>query len=645
MGILVNIDNGGTFTDVCISDGDRVVHAKSTTTPHDLTQCFMEVLTRGSRELFGEEDLSRLIRETDCLRYSTTSGTNAVVEHKGTPVALLVEAGEEASVYGAVTKFGDHDLWRAMVPEPPSGIKVQSDGRIDADELTKIINRLLSVGAQRLVVCLKSEAGEQHVKEALLDRYPRHLLGAIPFLISSEMVRDLDHSRRAVTAVVNSYLHPGMEHFLYSAENICKQYHLKRPLLIFRNDGDSARVAKTTAIKTWGSGPRGGLEGTLAYAKLYGVETMVAMDIGGTTTDVSVVKNETVALMSYGEVEHLPTSFPLPQLQSFGLGGSSVVTAENKTIHIGPESVGAAPGPACFGRGGSNATLTDALLIAGVLDPEKYLGGELKLDRERAVQAVKAQVGVKLNLGVEEAAVAIIEAFQQQVGAQVSKVIKEAGRDQKNATLLAYGGGGPMIISGIAEAVGISRVIVPRFASVFSAFGIGFSHLAHEYQVPLTANSPTDLGPIKNELKVRARRDMYGEGVDPEKCRYDYSIWSAEQGLVREHPLQSDTLPANLRADGGRLTLKAVYELPTSKLIPDDSKATGQPAAQGSAQVRIAKHGVTTVPVILDTSLQPGHGVTGPCLLKGAYLTCLVGAGWQLRITSNQDLILEVNKQ
>ena len=117
MGILVNIDNGGTFTDVCVSDGDKVVHAKAATTPHDLTQCFLEILKRGSNELYGESDAARLIREAECLRYSTTSGTNAVVEHKGTPVALLVESGDEGTVYGAIARLGNNDLWRAMVPQ------------------------------------------------------------------------------------------------------------------------------------------------------------------------------------------------------------------------------------------------------------------------------------------------------------------------------------------------------------------------------------------------------------------------------------------------------------------------------------------------------------------------------------------------
>ncbi|MBI2800352.1 MAG: hydantoinase/oxoprolinase family protein [Gammaproteobacteria bacterium] len=643
MGFLVNIDNGGTFTDVCISGGERLVHAKSTTTPHDLTQCFIEALKRGSRELFGEEDLARLIRETECLRYSTTSGTNAVVEHKGTPAALLVEAGAEDAVYGAIKQFGAAALWQAMVPSRPMGIRVTETNEIDGHELTQIINHMLSVGAQRLVVCLKSAAAEQAVKSALLDRYPRHLLGAIPFLISTELVDDLDLLRRVATAVINSYLHPGMEHFLYSAENVCKSQHLKRPLLIFRNDGDSARVAKTTAIKTWGSGPRGGLEGALAYAKLYGLSTVVAMDIGGTTTDVSVVKDQTVSLLPYGAVEELTTSFPLPKLQSFGLGGSSIILVANSKIQIGPESVGAVPGPACFARGGTVATLTDALLLAGVLDAERYLGGELKLDRERAAAAIKTQVGEPLSLSVENAALAIIAAFQQQVGAQVSSILKAAGAVPANTTLLAYGGGGPMIISGIAQAIGIKRVIVPRLASVFSAFGIGFSHLAHEYQEPLNAESAKRISDIKAKMNTRARRDMAGEGVEPAACSYAYSVWSAADGTVAELPQAGDVAAITGLADP-RLTLKAVFELPTTKLVTDRAEAGVNRPAAGRTEVLLGTGGKRTIDVFNDKDLAPGHTLNGPCLLKGDYLTCLIDAAWRLRVTSNQDLVLEEGK-
>ncbi|MFT4580486.1 MAG: N-methylhydantoinase A [Gammaproteobacteria bacterium] len=639
MGILVNIDNGGTFTDVCISDGARLVHAKSPTTAHDLTQCFIDVLTRGSRELYGEEDLGRLIRDIDCLRYSTTAGTNAVVEHKGTPVAVLVEAGEEQTLYGGQAILSDNSLWQAMVPHAPCGITVSKNGTVDGAELTKIVNHMLSNGALRMIVALRSKEAEQSVKDELLERYPRHLLGAIPFLISTELVDDSDDARRTVTAVVNSYLHPGMEHFLYGAETICKDNHLHRPLLIYRNDGDSARVAKTTAIKTWGSGPRGGLEGTIAYARLYKESSVLAMDIGGTTTDLSLVVDENAQMMPYGEVGGLKTSLSMPNQQSFGLGGSSIIEVVNGNIEIGPESVGASPGPACFARGGTNATLTDALLVCGVIDADNYLGGALKLDKARAEQALLNTIGEPLGVDALGAAIKTIEAFEKASGANLSQAVRSGGSDPATTCLVAFGGGGPMIVTGIAEAAGIKRIIIPRLASVFSAFGIGFSHLAHEYQAPLVSG---DADAIAAELRVRAQRDMYGEGVAPEECRYEPSLWGVEDDKVVVAPI-SDAAGFMARVDGPRVNFKAVYELPTSVLTSDDGRRGEATPSSGSTSLVMSAEGPSDIATYDDRELTAGRTITGPGLIRGAYLTCLIREGWSLRVSTNLDLVIEAN--
>ena len=222
-------------------------------------------------------------------------------------------------------------------------------------------------------------------------------------------------------------------------------------------------------------------------------------------------------------------------------------------------------------------------------------------------------------------------------------IVKHAGRDPKQATLVAFGGGGPMIAAGIAGAIGMPRVIVPRFAAVFSAFGIGFSHLAHEYQVPVAEVQAATLDATKADLERRARRDMYGEGVEPESCRYEYSVWRAVDGKVEELPLADGKLPANAGADA-RLTLKAVHELPTSALVaPGGEKGLPAPVT-GQVEVRIDAGKPASVPVIIDTDLKPGHALNGPCLLKGDYLTCLVAADWRLKVTSNHDVVLEVNK-
>jgi N-methylhydantoinase A/oxoprolinase/acetone carboxylase beta subunit len=640
MTILVNIDNGGTFTDVCITDGIKVVHAKSPTTPHDLTQCFLDCLSRGSRELFGEEDSARLIREAECIRYSTTSGTNAVVERKGTPVALIVDAGQEDSVYGAIERLRNNALWEAMVPIKPVGIAVSGDGKIDEGALTGIVNKLLAQGALRLVIALSSEAAEENMKSALLDRYPRHLLGAIPFLISSELARDTDKARATITSVVNSYLHSNMEHFLYGAESICKEQHLKRPLLIFRNDGHSARVAKTTAIKTWGSGPRGGLEGAVAYATHYNLDSVVAMDVGGTTTDISVVNDKKVKLRAYGAIETTPTSFSLPTIGSFGVGGSSVLRLKDGKIIIGPDSVGAAPGPACYGRGGTEATLTDALLVAGILDSENYLGGQLALDAKRAEVAIQGNIGESLGKSSQSTASLIIQTFEETVGAEVKAAILASGREPKDTTLIAFGGGGPIIAAGIAAAAGIHNVIVPKLSSVFSAFGIGFSHLAHELQAPLELNTVKE---TLAELSLNAHRDMDGEGVDPEACRYDSYVWSVKDGDAQESPLDESLIKEAVLGDDPKLMVRAIHELPAFNLVPNSVDDYRSIESGNTVTVSVGEED-SAMTLLNDESLTPGAQAKGPLLIRGDYLTCIVKDGWDLKVSGNHDLFMVEGK-
>jgi len=638
MGILVNIDNGGTFTDVCVTDGDRVVHAKTPTTPHDLNRCFVDGLRAVSDRLYGEEDMARLLRETDHLRYSTTSGTNAVVERTGAPLALLVDAGAEDDVYG-ISAVVEADLWQAMVPHRPVGIDVGADGSIDLDTFTQAINAILATNADRIVIALRSGAAERAIKNLLLERYPRHLLGAIPFTLSHDLVQDPDDARRTLTAVVNSYLHPGMEHFLYGAEKASRTNGLVRPLLIFRNDGDSARVAKTTAVKTWGSGPRGGLEGLLAYASLYDANVLVGMDVGGTTTDMSIIVDKQLRVRANGQIGSAQISLPIPELNSVGIAGSSVVAVIDGEIRIGPRSVGAAPGPACFARGGTDATVTDALLLTGVLDAERYLGGELKLDAARAERALATHVGEPLGISGIEAAVAVLRAFQEQEGAAVREIIASAGRDPAEATLLAFGGAGPVLASGIAHAAGVPRVIVPHLSAVFSAFGIGFSGLAHEYSVPLNG----DVGAARETLLVRARRDMFGEGVDTEECTFETRIRTVADGVLRDTVWDTGQQP-----DGDHLVVRASHPLPVFELVADEAATAQSAAPSGHRTLNFGGKNSTgsdgEVPLYDADKLSAAEAADGPALIAGDYLTCLIEPGWRFRVSSNYDLILEAQR-
>lgn len=635
MGLLINVDNGGTFTDVCVSDGERLEIAKSATTPHDLTICFVEALTRVSETLYGEDDIARLLQEADHLRYSTTAGTNAVVESTGSAIGVIVAQDEEAALYGLASGLNGNPLWPAMVPSKPMGLAVESG--IDPARVTEVVNTLLGQGANRIVICLPTAKAEKEVKRIIFDAFPRHLLGAVPVLFSYELSSDRDHARRLSTSVLNAFLHPVMEGFLFGAEEVARRHHMENPLLIFRNDGASARVAKTIALKTYGSGPAGGLIGASQYANHYQAKAVISFDIGGTTTDLAAVIDGKPAALSYGQAGGMPFSFEMGEVESIGAGGSSVLSVEGESIKIGPRSMGAAPGPACFARGGTEAAITDVLLLVGVLDAENFLGGTIKLDAERAAQAVQKNIADVLKISLDEALVACVAAYEQKVADKVRQMLEQRGVAPEQALLLAFGGGGPMNACGVAEKAGVKRLIVPQLSAVFSAYGIGFSDLGQEYFLEAEDVAEIGIETAKAGMLSSARRDMFGEGLEPDDASYEFSVWSEQGGYAHTTPLNSSAPQS-----GERLRLSAIHALPKFSFAEAGGGRERDAVPAGSVTLNLG--GEVEAKVFEVEKLEPGEGAQGPALIRGGYLTCMVNDGWQFYVSPNRDLILETAK-
>lgn len=647
MTMLVSIDNGGTLTDACVIYGTRVFHAKTLTTPHDLTTCFVEVLKEASRKIYGEPRLAALLEEVDYIRYSTTQGTNAVVQRLGPRLGLVVRKGADVSV---LIRNGDEkELFSVIVGDRLGEIDVNLDGDAFEANITAVINHLMSQGANRIVVSLGGEAlidDESRVKRVTLLRYPRHLLGAVPLLFSHQLSDDHDDARRTWSSLLNAFLHPAMERFLYNAENVLRDYRAKNPLLIFCNDGTSSRVAKTIALKTWGSGPRGGMEGAKAVAQHYSRKAIVSMDIGGTTTDIGVVDHASLREQRWGKLESIAISFPLSEVESLGAGGSSVFRVVTGEIVVGPESVGSAPGPACFGRGGKKATITDAYLLMGVLDPESYFGGNLRLDAERAKTAVRENVAGPLGVGVEEAVLMMERAYEE----KIAKAMMPHINNPAGTTLLAFGGAGPITACGVAQHLGVSEIIVPRLAAVFSAFGIGFSDIAHSYDAALGEITEAGLRKTLYGLVAKAERDMFAEGFVLSECALERAINFTHNGVEATQPLDGDgNLPEEIKAAGNpRVRVRATKPIPHFSLKPVDSAAT-IPATSGRTRAALIakcasdKGGGRRVelPLFRLEELTSGMYADGPAIIEEEYFTCRVPEGWRFTINDNQDIVLQ----
>jgi N-methylhydantoinase A/oxoprolinase/acetone carboxylase beta subunit len=633
VGKLINIDNGGTLTDVCVIDGNQVYRAKTLTTPHDLSRCFFDGLTKASRAIYGKEDLIGLITSTDHIRYSTTQGTNALVERKGPRLGLIVTG--TMTVDSLKKDPRQAELFDALVGSRVASLDLKLTGSDLEIAAVRAVNTLSSAGANRVIVAHGgSDRAEEEtrVKNLLLRKFPQHLLGAVPILYSHEVVADEDDVRRTWTALFNAFLHPAMERFLYNAEHKLRANKAQKPLLIFRNDGNSARVAKTIALKTYSSGPRGGMEGSRAMAAHYNFKHLLTMDVGGTTTDIGEVREGNVRADSRGQVEGVPVSFPLSDIHSVGVGGSSIIKVVDGKIKVGPQSVGSAPGPACFGLGGTEATITDAFLVLGLLDPESFFGGDLKLDTERARNVIQERVAKPMNLSVEAAAEAMEKAWVEKVASS----LKEFTTPDKEAVLAAFGGAGPFVVCKVAEAAGISRVLIPGLAAVFSAFGLGFSDIGHTYEAPLRGRDSKALKAVSEELQDQATRGMYAEGFDIKDCEVESHLLVQGKTIDERRPLANGSLPSDLPKDA----LLSV-SLSSTRRIPHPTLK----GAFGGKKVEAVsgakrKVGGKDLPLYRVEEQKAGASAAGPAVLEEAYFTGRIDAGWKFEINNSGDILL-----
>lgn len=640
MALEINIDNGGTLTDICIFQGDAVSRAKVVTTPYDLSKCFFDGLKKASAVVYGDENLGRLLEEVDVIRYSTTQGTNALVERKGPRLGLLLCTGSSVA---EKMRAEDPEVYEALIGSRVAVIDPAALGSEAGElEVVRLINALTAAGANRIIVSLEGaafETDEQDLFKIVLRRYPRHLLGAVPILCGSDLTCDLDPVRRTWTAVLNSFLHPAMEKFLYNAENGLRAFRTKQPLLIFRNDGDASRVAKTTAIKTYSSGPRGGMEGMRRFAATYAIDDIVAIDVGGTTTDIGQIRRGKIGSRRRGHVEGIEISFPLTDVLSVGAGGSSVFRVRDGEITVGPDSVGALPGPASFGRGGTEATITDASVLIGLLDPGSYFGGGLHLDIERARAAVLRHVAEPLGLTLEQALLAMLAALEKKIGHDVAAFTAIS----PDTVLLAFGGAGPLNACGIAEQLGLKRVAIPKMAAIFSAFGIGSCAVAQHYAAVLRDRSAAGLKAVLTELEAKAARDMFAEGAGAGDYTLSRRLVLTAGGVETAVALGDDgAFPAAVTtADAVEVEVSAAKAM--TGRAPASGRVTRGVAAKpdGSRNLLLADGAWHSVPLYTLSSLTHGAHAAGPAIVEDEYFTAAVLSGWDFVISDLGDIFLE----
>lgn len=629
--LTIDIDTGGTFTDGTISDGKQVFAVKVLTTPHDLTVSFRNLIATAA-ERYGVEEVE-LLKRVVSIRYSTTIGTNTIIQKNGPRIGLLMLDSD----LPLIRNLDDESLIGSILSPMENTVRGVDWRGVDSDakRVLEAVEYLLEHGAERLVVAISrdSEEIERRIKRIILSEYPRHILGALPILFSTEISMDSDIFRRTATAVLNAYLHPSLEHFLYNTEDFLRGLRYKKPLFIFSNDGTSNRVAKVTALKTYNSGPAGGLEGAANLARHYDLDRVVTIDIGGTSTDLSFIVNGQIEEQNPGEIDGTEVSIPLRKIVPLGGGGGTIARVRDEEFQLGPDSAGAAPGPACFGFGGTEATVTDANVVCGYFKSNALLAGQVTIDGERAEKAVRTKVADPLGLSVEEAGLLIRETLEKRIGQAIRSRIESRGFHPGQFTLMAFGGAGPVHAAGIAAYAGINRVIIPDMCAIFSSFGIGFSDVVHRYERTIQPDAG-QFQEAANALTERAMIDMRGEGFDRQSIELNWQIQLLDENgaaaILEDLKDAEQELAKRPNVTEVKMLLQAKGRLPHLSLEEKDRPDISPSPREHRMVVWSAEQRVETPIYHLRDLDQVRAVIRGPAVVEGDNTTVVVPDGWVL---------------
>ena len=523
----IGVDIGGTFTDIVALDGEgRLALAKVPSTPKDLLDGIGAAVGK-VLALAGAPpgDVERFI-------HGTTVATNAVLEQKGAVTAVLTTEGfEDVLEMGRQKRSRMYDL--EMDPETPSflapgrrrvGIRERLDARgatlvpLDEGQVRAAVQTLRSQGVQAIAVCylfsFVNPAHEQRTRELCAEIAPE-----ISVSLSSEVDPTFREYERLCVTTFDAYLGPVVKRYLAGLADTLRGLGIRAVPLIMRSRGGivSAALAARQPVTLFLSGPAGGVIGAGCAAERSGVRDFVSLDMGGTSNDVAVVRSGAPLLASEGSIGPYPVRTPMVDVNTIGAGGGSIAWIDAAGgLRVGPRSAGAEPGPACYGRGGDAATVTDASVVLGYLNPERFAGGALTLDVGAAERAVGA-IGRRLGVDTITAAAGIHRVINARMADQIRLVTIKRGYDPRQFSLVVLGGAGPVHGAALAAEMGMAEVLVPEAPGVLAAFGLLAAAIEHHHARTLQARTDVaDLAAVNRclaELDAAGRARMHEEGV------------------------------------------------------------------------------------------------------------------------------------
>ncbi|HEY1235420.1 MAG TPA: hydantoinase/oxoprolinase family protein [Candidatus Binatia bacterium] len=679
----VAVDIGGTFTDVVVFDeaNGSLSLAKALSTPTELARGVLEGLHKARVRL---DDVSTLI-------HGSTVVVNAIIERQGAKTALVTTKGfRDVYEIGRINRpesfnprFRKH---RPLVPREDIFEVTErrlADGSVrtpfDEQEAQEVARIIKEEGFEAVAVLfLHSYRAPEHeirMCEILREAQPRLFLSA-----SHELSREYREYERTSTVAANAYVGPKVSQYLGDLESRLHDQKFTGDLMIMQSNGglSDVEMARRQCIQMMESGPAGGVVGTMAICELLDLDAAIAFDMGGTTAKACVIRRGEPSLSpDYfigGYNEGLAIRIPVLDIVEVGTGGGSIAWLdEGGGLHVGPRSAGAEPGPASYARGGSEPTVTDANVILGRLSPERFLGGEMRLDQTAAETALRQRLAAPLDVSLQRAAEGMLQVATSAMANAVRHVTLERGLDPRDFTLVAYGGGGPLHAGSVAKELSIGRIIIPNAPGHFSAFGMLMADLRRDYvQTLFERMDDLEMFQLEDQykkLETEGRAALEASGIPSDRIVFERA---ADMRYVGQEHAVAVRMPANVGDESARAEIKRLFdeahELRYSHSAPEESAdivslrvsaigrlgkpqfpriATGEinpssAARRGARMVIFEDAGSLQAAVFDRAKLLANNVITGPAIIEETASTTVIEPGDLVTVNEYGHLMMEL---
>ncbi len=682
----VGIDIGGTFTDgILINEQGTVYHFKTPSVPANPSEAFMRCLTKGAK--LAGISLEELMHGIGKLAYGNTIATNALLEHKTAKTGLITTRGFQDTL--AIARIGREYLGidlQCQRPDPlvPRNRIEEITERIDSrgevviplqeKELAEILAKYEASDIAAVAVCLlwsfKNSEHEERIGRALQEKFP-----GLYFSLSHEIAPMIGEYERTATTAINASLGPLLQSHLGTLSRELAEQGLTVPLLLMQATGgvvptEDAILKPITLVN---SGPAGGVIAGKYLSELLGLPNCICIDMGGTSLDVSLITQGQYSASLTARISDNNVMVPMLDIYCIGAGGGSIAWLDGgRRLKVGPQSTGSTPGPACYGRGGSEPAVTDADVVLGRIDPHYFLGGEIILHKDRAVQAIEDKIAGPLGLDLLVAAEGICRIVDANMADAVRTMTLRKGLDPRDFALIAFGGAGPVHAAAIAQELGLKTIVIPAMAAVQSAFGIVQSDITHSLTLGDTVEI-SDLEKINRhfaELESKGLELLKKDGISEENREMRRWVDMHYRGQVHEvtvplpaRPSTQQDIAAIIRAfetmyesiyGKGTAFSQAGYEVAIFRV--DAVGKTKKPAAlavasagpdsshalKGQRQV-FSQGKLTAINVYSGEKLTPGNVIHGPGIVEYVDTTAVINADMSATIDPYLNLILQNN--